>query len=183
MPLLHVRFLRDEHDILWTASKCLDLRRFATTLDGHEEDALEDMKEPLKQILQWMTKGGVPDVPEIDNVYEQAILLEDNMKKDIRDFYNGCARPELSCHRWHNWSVDGTYSTRSGTVIQKDIWTMPRLSRGSPAFLWVYNHCILKTANEVVVEGMCKFISKQADTIRGLSFQRYSIGLLTHVHG
>ena len=51
----HVRFLRDKYDIMWTASKCLDLRRFATNF-GHEEDALEDMKEPLKQILRWMTK-------------------------------------------------------------------------------------------------------------------------------
>ncbi len=25
----HVRLIRDEHDILWTASKCVDLRRFA----------------------------------------------------------------------------------------------------------------------------------------------------------
>jgi hypothetical protein len=47
----HVRFLRDEHGILWTASKFLDLKRFATAL-GHEEDELEDIKEPLKQILQ-----------------------------------------------------------------------------------------------------------------------------------
>jgi len=42
-----------------------------------------------------------------------------------------------------------------------------------PRVLVVYNHCILKTTNEVVVEGMCKFISKQADSIRGLSFQMY----------
>ncbi len=65
----HVRFLRAEHDIMWTASKCLYLRRFATT-HGNGEDALEDMKEPLKQILQWMTKAGVPDVPDIDIIYE-----------------------------------------------------------------------------------------------------------------
>ncbi len=60
---------------------------------------------------------------------------------------------------------------------------MPRLSRGSSAFLWIYENCILKTSNEAVVEGMCKFISKQADTIGGLSFQMYAIGFLTHVHG
>ena len=169
----HVRFLRDEHDILWTASKCLDLRRFAPT-PGREEDDLEDIKEPLKHILRWMTKGGVPGVPDIAVVYDQALLLADIMKTDIVDFYNGCARPERACHRWHCRAEDGTYSTRSGTIIQKDIWTTPRLSSQIPAFLWVYNHCILKTANEAVVEGMCKFISKQADSVRGLSFQRYA---------
>jgi len=130
-----------------------------------------------------MTKGVVPAVPDIDIVYEQAKLLADNIKQDIRDFNNGCARPERACHRWHNRSLSGTYSIRSGTVIQKDIRIMPRLSRGSPAFLWVYNHCILKTVNEVVVEGMCKFISRQADTIKGLSFQGYATGFLAHAHG
>jgi hypothetical protein len=40
--------------------------------------------------------------------------------------------------------------------------------------LWVYNHCILKTGNEAVVEGMCKFIARQADSERGLSMGRYA---------
>ena len=121
-----------------------------------------------------MTKGGVQIFPHIDVAYDQARLLADAMKDDIRDFYNGCATPERACHRWHCMAKDGTYSTRSGTVIQKDIWTKPRLSSQSPAFLWVYNHCLLKTVNEAVVEGMCKFISQQADSVRGLSFQRYA---------
>jgi hypothetical protein len=167
----HVRFLRDEHQMLWTASKCMDLRRFAR-LRGHEEGDFDDIYEPLRLILRWMTKGGVPNVPSIDTVYAQALLLAENMKTDIDDFYNGCARPEQACHRWHSRSEDGTRAIRSGTVIQKDIWTMPRLSSQSPAFLWVYNHVLLKTANEAVVEGMCKFISQQADSVRGLSFKR-----------
>jgi hypothetical protein len=37
---------------------------------------------------------------------------------------------------------------------------------------------MLKIANEVVVEGMCKFISKQADLVRGTSFKRYGIYVL-----
>ena len=48
---------------------------------------------------------------------------------------------------------------------------MPRLSSQSPKFLWVCNHCMLKTSNEAVVEGMCKFISKQADSSRGITFK------------
>ena len=39
----HVRFLRDEHDILWTASKCFDLRRFALK-PGQDEANFEDIK-------------------------------------------------------------------------------------------------------------------------------------------
>ena len=94
----HVRFLRDEHQMLWTASKCMDLRRFAR-LRGREEGDFEDIYEPLRLILRWMTKGGVPNVPSIDIVYAQALLLANNMKADITDFYNGCARPEQACHR------------------------------------------------------------------------------------
>ncbi len=158
--------MHDEHEILWTASKYLDLRRFALAL-GQEEEDFEDIKEPLKPILQWMTKGGVTDVPHIDVVYAQAKTLADTMKMDINDFYNGCERPKQTCHRWHCRSGDGTYAICFGTVIQKDIWTLPRISSQCPTFMWVYNHCIQKKANEVVVEGMCKFISKQADFVTG----------------
>jgi hypothetical protein len=41
-----------------------------------------------------MTKGGVPDVPDIDVVYAEGMLLVYNMKKDVIYVYNGCARPE-----------------------------------------------------------------------------------------
>ena len=49
----HVRFLRNEHDILWTASKRMDLRRFASLPDDDEEldNEYGDMKEPLKHIV------------------------------------------------------------------------------------------------------------------------------------
>ena len=74
--------MNDEHEMMWTASKCLDLRRFAPA-PGHEEEESEDIYEPLKHILQWMIKGGVPNVPDIDVVYAQTKLLSDNMKTDI----------------------------------------------------------------------------------------------------
>ena len=62
-----VCFLHDEHEMSWTASKCLDFRRFAPAL-GHEEVPFEDIYEPLNHILRWMTKEGVPNVPDIDVV-------------------------------------------------------------------------------------------------------------------
>ena len=80
----------------------------------------------------------------------------------------------MACHMWHYRAPDGALKARSGTIIQKDVWTTPRLHSSSPAFLWVYNHCILKTGNEAVVEGMCKFIARQADSERGLSMGRYA---------
>ena len=50
----HVRFLRDEHQMLWTAKNCMDLRRSAP-LCGQED--MEQIYEPLKATLRWMTKG------------------------------------------------------------------------------------------------------------------------------
>jgi hypothetical protein len=40
--------------------------------------------------------------------------------------------------------------------------------------LWVYNHVLLKIGNEVVVEGMCKMIGRQANSTRGLVIGRYA---------
>ena len=71
-------------------------------------------------------------------------------------------------------SEDGVLHAHSGTNIQKDIWTKPSLHSSSPVFLWVYNHVLLKTGNEAVVEGMCKVIGRQADSTRGLSIGRYA---------
>jgi hypothetical protein len=173
----HVRFLRDEHGMLNIASKCLDLRRF-TALTAHatefRPDNYEDIKEPLQIILEWMIKGGVQDVPDIDVVFEQAMLLARSMEKEVIDFYKGCSNPNTACHKWHYKTEDGVLHAHSGTIIQKDIWTTASLHSSSPAFLWVYNHVMLKTGNEAVVEGMCKVIGRQADSTRGLSIGRYA---------
>jgi hypothetical protein len=47
----HVRFLRDEHDLLLTSSKCLDLSYFDQP-PGQEEDGIEGIYELLKRILR-----------------------------------------------------------------------------------------------------------------------------------
>jgi hypothetical protein len=39
-----------------------------------DDDAYEDTKEQLKQILLWMQNGGVPDVPTFNVVCEQDML-------------------------------------------------------------------------------------------------------------
>ena len=45
-------------------------------------------------------------------------------------------------------------------------------------FLWVYNHVLLKTANEAVVEGMCKTVVRQANSTRGLTFGSFALRVL-----
>ena len=103
-----------------------------------------------------MRKGGIPDAPPLVVVYEQAMLLADNMRKDVSEFYKYPRDPITVCHRWHIKGKDGSLQVFSGIVIQKDIWTSPSLHTSCLAFLWVYNYVLLKTFNEAVVEGMCK---------------------------
>ncbi len=40
-------------------------------------------------------------------------------------------------------------------------------------WLYLFNHCVLKTVNEAVVEGMGSVVDKHADGRRGLSQERY----------
>jgi hypothetical protein len=152
----------------------LDLR-FFTVVNVHEQEHAnyEDIYEPLKQIMVKMKRGGVPHVPPIDVVYDQTLVLADNMKADITNFYKNCANHARVCHRWHSMAENGTRGVQFRTIVQKDVWIRPRLSSECTAFLWVYNHVLLKTFNEDVVEGMCKFVSHQADSVRGLDFERY----------
>jgi hypothetical protein len=100
----NVRFLRDEHNMLNIASKCLDLRRFIALAAHATEfcpDTYEDIKKPLEIILEWMIMGGVHDVPAIDVVFEHAMFLSRNMEKKVIDFYKGCSNPNTTCHMWH----------------------------------------------------------------------------------
>ena len=160
----------------------MDLRLFASLLDDDEshDDEYDDMKEPLKQILLWMWNGrGVPDVPTFNVVCQQAIILADNMRKDVKDFYKYFRDSRTTCYRWHIKGNDGSIQLCSGAIIQQEVWTMTRLHGTSPALLWVYNHVLLKISNEVVIEGMCKWVSKNAYSIQGFSFGRYTIILKT----
>ena len=117
----------------------------------------------------------MPDVPKFNVIYEQAMLLAANMRKDVIDYYKYSRDLGTSCQLWHIWGNDVVLQARSGTIIQKDVWTMPSLHATGSTYLWIYNHCLLKTTFEVVVDGMCKGVSRNADSIRGLSFGRYAM--------
>jgi hypothetical protein len=138
----------------------------------HDDQGYEDIYEPLEDIWIWMVKAGVRDVPEVDGMYNEALLLAEAMQKDISDYYIRCADPTITCHIWHFRATDGELYIYSGTPIQKYVWIMPNLSSKSPSFFWAYNHCLLKTSNEAVAEGMCKVVGKQADKGKCLHFGR-----------
>ena len=58
-------------------------------------------------------------------------------------------------------------SVASGTVIMKDLFTVPALHRDLEDILYVFTHLALKIVNEAVVEGMGSMISMHGDKSRG----------------
>ncbi len=95
---LNVCLIQDEHEILWIASKCLDLRWFEQIPGEHDDEGYEDSEEPLEQIWIWMVNAGVRDVSDEDVLYNnETILLAKAMQKDISDHYLGCADPTTTC--------------------------------------------------------------------------------------
>ena len=66
------------------------------------------------------------------------------------------------------------YMPIQGLLYKRTFGLRPPSILQAPRFLWVYNHVLLKTGNEAVVEGMCKVIGRHADSTRGLSIGRYA---------
>ena len=54
-----------------------------------DDEGYEDIYEPLEDLWIWMRNVGVRDVPEVDVIYNEAILLAEAMQKDILDYYRG----------------------------------------------------------------------------------------------
>jgi hypothetical protein len=132
-----VRFLRDEHGMLHVASKCLDLRGL-NALTGYQtefhQNRYEDIKDTLEIIMEWMMMGGGQDVPDVDVVFAQAMLLARSMEKEVKYVYTGCSNSNTTCHMWHYKAKYGVLHAHSRTIMQKDIWTTPSLHSSSPAF-------------------------------------------------
>ena len=60
-----------------------------------------------------------------------------------------------------------------GTEIMRVIFMEERFHKDCHDWLYIFNHCVLKTVNEAVVEGMGSIVDKHAYPKRGLSQDRY----------
>ena len=54
-----------------------------------DDEGYEDIYEPLEDLWIWIRKASMRDVPEVDVMYNEAILLAEAMLKGISDFYRG----------------------------------------------------------------------------------------------
>lgn len=57
-----------------------------------------EMYKPLKLVIDWRQKGGVPNTPKIEVVYEEALQLAELMHADVNQFYQGCVDPSNQGH-------------------------------------------------------------------------------------
>jgi len=86
-----------------------------------DDEGYEDIYEPSGDLWIWIRKADLRDVPEVNVISNEAILLTEAMQKDISDFYRVCANPTTTCHIWHFRAANRELYVCSGTTIHKDV--------------------------------------------------------------
>lgn len=172
------RFISDEHGMLKEAAKCMDLRIFAAKNpvfeDSWEHHIQAAMKPSLQTIYDWIVDAGVlTSPPPFSTVLSEGVALASLIQSEVKSFYENVVS-HRSAHRWHVRQQDGSFTVKSGTVIQKDILTRPCYYQASQSYIFLYQHMVLKIVNESVVESMCSVVAKHAAPGRGLSFGKYA---------
>ena len=84
--------------------------------------------------------------------------------------------------RWFHGD-GGLGCIKSGTVIMKSVFTDRKLHSDIGDILYLFQHCALKTRNEVVVEGIGSIVNMHADGRRGLSANGYEKEAFIHYNG
>ena len=174
-----VRFLDDQHEMITRMGKCIDLRLFCVRQFPNGASILSDylegvVKKPTKKLWKWAKRAGV-DVYAWGEVWGALCKLAGRLHSDVSSFYKSATNPK-SRHEFHN----DDFSVVSGTVIQKVVHTRTKYSADIAPFLHLYQLCVLKIANEAVVEGMCSIVDRHAEGQRGLHMEHYKWEGIVH---
>jgi hypothetical protein len=146
----------DAYKLIDTAGRCFDLRKLCTSVEpGGEAQALET-------ILALAADSGI-----VFDVLSGRAPLRDQLET-LRIRLSAAAKNYPYSERWFVSKEDADEkSAASGTVIMKDLFTVPALHRDLEDILYVFTHLTLKIVNEAVVEGMGSMISLHGDKSRG----------------
>jgi hypothetical protein len=147
-------------------AKSLDLRKFLQ-IPGPDE-ALQQ-QDNLRLLWTWAVQVGKVELPAFAEMWRQHQLLNERLH---------AASTENAVYK-EQWSVPGV----SGTVIQKALFTDSKLYGGAADWLYLYNHCALKSMNEAVVESMGSVLDAHAVGKRGLSMEKYVAEAIIHWNG
>jgi len=146
----------DAYKLIDTAGLCFDLRKLCTSSEPGGE------AEALGTILALAADSGIV----FEALSGRARLLD--QLETLRVRLSAAAKEYPYSERWFV-AKEGTdeKSVASGTVIMKDLFTVPALHRDLEDILYVFTHLALKIVNEAVVEGMGGMISMHGDKSRG----------------
>jgi len=76
--------------------------------------------------------------------------------------------------------LSNMWKDASGTVIMKFMFTSDVFSKGVEDWLYMFNHCALKSMNEAAVEGMGCIVDQHAAPEKHLSMETYSKEAMIH---
>jgi hypothetical protein len=160
------RILLEFNPKLYDMLVCLDVRKFAMDARyGRGDMAVEVFK--LKRLYFWFTTVGRITLPPWTAIIMQHFLVKDRLRK----VYTGTQTTSGLSNVWKD---------ASGTVIMKFMFTSDVFSNGVEDWLYMFNHCALKSMNEAVVEGMGCIVDQHAAPERHLSMETYSKEAMIH---
>ena len=152
---------KEARNLVEQAGKCFDLRGLCA-----DPCTLPERDAALTSIRATAIESGVASLPEAVVLLAELEELRLRLVKATKD----------GKHK-HWFAEDG--AVKSGTVIMKsslnDVRRRARRARNQDelgALMWVFEHCVLKTRCEAVVEGMGSVINLHANGRRGLTAEK-----------
>lgn len=132
---------------------CMDMRKF---IFEENEGANQSQRESLAKLHKAMTDAGLQNLPTLHDLCTQHLLVKKRLFEKYADL-NLQMKQKLS-----------------GTDITPFMFTNVAFQKGVEDWLYVFQHCALKTCNEAVVEGMGCIVDQHATPGRHLSMEAYA---------
>ena len=155
-------------DLIVKMGEVCDLRGFV--VDG----GLPGRTAALKEIHAAASRSGALLAP-LPTLEAQLALAYAKLQKRAREepfCLRDVRKADGSVSDRGGW-FDPEGKPKSGVVIRKALFTDPDLSGGIGSFLHFYSHCVLKSKNEAVIEGMGSVLAVHAVGGRHLDNERY----------
>jgi hypothetical protein len=155
--------------------ECLDLRMLITA-GSSSDGAVMKQKKSLACLYTWAVKCGQLQLCGWSAMWEQHTTLRERLQQ-------AASGSEAQARKWKGLDSEEGERPVSGTVIMKDLFTQPALYGGLADWLYLFQHCALKTSNEAVVESMGCVLDHFASPVRNLSFVRFCRDAFTSWNG
>lgn len=163
----------------WMAA-CLDLRKLVRPFGGAVE-GVSVLPSPsatveavnLRQLYTWLTGFNV--INDLLPTYEQLLVQHVELRRRLE--LAATQEPYKT-----KWSIE-IAGGGSGTTIMKQLFCEPHFYKGVEAWVFLFNHMLLKTSNEAVVESMGGIVDRHATGERHLKQPDYAKEAFIHWNG